>query len=294
MNTHPIVPPRSDLLFRRIFTDEHNIGLLQSLLGSVLPDLPPAEWAQVRLSDPRVPGDHAGEKETVLDVRVVTATGTAIDVEVQLFPHPGLRERMAYSAARLLSSQGHRGEPYHALRPAIVVVITGFDLTDDEHDTDYHHRHLLYDPDHHLVFTSILQIHTLELPKVPRTPDGTRAWPWMRFLAADTEEELVMAATDHPDITQAVTIVQRFSADETARHEAESREKFLYDQWSREHFAREEGERTGREEGERAGAAQASRDSALRALRLGLPPEQVAEITGLGVDEVVLLADVDR
>lgn len=279
VSTHPIVPPRSDLLFRHIFTDDNNGDLLRSLLCSVLPDLPTAEWAKVRLSDPRIPGECPAEKETVLDVKVVTAAGTAIDVEIQLYSHPALRERMTLSVARLLSSQGHRGNPYHALRPAIVVVITGFDLTRDGNDTDYRHRYLLHDPEHNVTFTNILQVHTLELPKVPPTHDGTRAWPWMRFLAANTEKELAMAAIDHPDIARAVTLVERFSADETARHEAESREKFLYDQWAREHYAREEGEQT------------AHHDDARRALRLGLPPEQVAEITGLSLDEIAALTE---
>ena len=122
-----------------------------------------------------------------------------------------------------------------------------------------------------------------------------------------------MAAVDHPEITRAAMLVRRFSADETARHEADSRWKFQYDQWAREHYAREEGEQTGLEKGERIGLAKGERiglekgvqigrdegstsaryDTAQRALQMGLSPEQVSQITGLSVADVTEVARRD-
>ena len=248
------------------------------------------EWTRVTVSEPRIPADHHDGKEVVLDVKITTAAGTAIDVEIQMFAHTGIRERMAYYAARLLTAQLDHGQPYHRLRPAITLVITGFDMISV--DTDYRHCYLLHDPDHHDTFTDALQVHTLELSKVPPASDGTSVWPWLRFIAATTSEELRMAATHDPDIAEAAMIVERYNAEEAARHLLEAREKFLWDQWYIEQDARDarkqgiaQGLEQGREEGDRSRAVSAARN----ALGLGLGVEQVATITGLDPVEIARL-----
>jgi len=285
-----IVSARSDLLFRWIFGDQDNTRLLASLLRGVLPDLPSSEWDYVRPVDPRLPGRGPQRKETVLDVRALTATGSSVNVEIQLLTHPAMRERMAYYAAELLVDQLDPGASYRRLRPAITVAITGFELT---RGAGYHSRNLLYDPDHHEVFTNIVQVHTLELPKVPATDDGTPAWRWMRFFAADTEEDLDMAAADDPEIARAVSLVRRYNHDDTAYRDLLSREKFLWDQWAREHYAREEGMEQGREEGMEQGREEARQENARNALRMGLSVAQVAQITGLDPSDVEALGPAD-
>jgi hypothetical protein len=49
-------------------------------------------------------------------------------------------------------------------------------------------------------FSSLLQIDTLELPKLPRGEDGTPLWDWLKFLKAESKEELQMLAKRNPDV----------------------------------------------------------------------------------------------
>ncbi|MCL2423472.1 MAG: hypothetical protein FWD11_06190 [Micrococcales bacterium] len=80
-----------------------------------------------------------------------------------------------------------------------------------------------------------------------------------------------MAAGTDPDMNAPATLVRRFSADETARHELESREKFLWDQ--------------------QAAMSETVETIACNALRLGMTVDQVAAVTGLDPAEVAALQD---
>jgi len=281
--TRRFIPPRTDLLFRWIFGDQNSTTLVTDLLRAVLPDLPTADWTQVRLVDPQMPADRDQGKTTVLDVKVTTATGKTIDIEIQLLATPGIRERIAFYTADLLVDSINRGQDYTDLRQVVTVVISGTTLVPEE--PGYYHTVDLRTANHHL-FTDVLSIRILEMPRVPPTDDGTDAWNWMRFLAASTEEEMDMAATDNPAIADAADQVRHYNADATTRHQLLAREKFLRDQLTRERVARREGIEQGLEQG----VAQAQHTNALRALRLGLPVDQVAAITGLTPAEITELA----
>jgi len=125
--------------------------------------------------------------------------------------------------------------------------------------------------------TDVVQVHTLELTKVGETDDGTPAWAWLRFVAVTTTEELDMAASLDPDIAEAAMIVRRYNADEQARLDLFSHEKFMLQQW----YIREDG----RDEGQQKSRQEVARN----ALGLGLSVDQVVQITGLTRDEIQLL-----
>jgi len=78
--------------------------------------------------------------------------------------------------------------------------------------------------------SDIIEIHTLELEKLPEGADGTELYDWAKFIAADTEEELNMIAERNPQVAKAVVKLRELSADERARDTYERREKARRDQ----------------------------------------------------------------
>jgi predicted transposase/invertase (TIGR01784 family) len=134
-----------------------------------------------------------------------------------------------------------------------------------------------------VVLSEVLEIHTVELPKVPVVDDGSRLWAWSRFMAARSEEELDMAAAANPRVAEAVQRVRFFTADEQRRLDLESRDKWLRDQITRENTARKEGLAEGRAE-ERAAMVR-------RLLARGLALPDVAEVADLSLEEVRALSD---
>ena len=57
-----------------------------------------------------------------------------------------------------------------------IVIITDEDLIQDS--PNYHHRFVFYDSDADVEFSDIIEIHTLELRKLPESDDGTELYDW--------------------------------------------------------------------------------------------------------------------
>ena len=139
----------------------------------------------------------------------------------------------------MITEQLGSGGKYETIQKVISIVITEEKLI--KQSSNYHHRFTFYDPQAEIEFSDIIEIHTIELKKLPKNADGTELYDWARFIAAESEEELNMVAERNPKIKKAVVTLQKLSADEQARDMYERREKAMRDIDSREKFAREEG-----------------------------------------------------
>jgi hypothetical protein len=98
---------------------------------------------------------------------------------------------------------------------------------------------------------------------------------WGKFLSAGADEELEKLAMEHPVLKQAKAALDRLSADDVARLQAEQREMALLTFEASIATAREEAEQKGRQEGLAAGTAEVL----LRQLtiKFGAPPPSVVE-----------------
>jgi len=85
--------------------------------------------------------------------------------------------------------------------------------------------------------TDIIEIHSLELDKLPEGADGTQLYDWARFINAESEEELNMIAERNPEVGKAVVKLRELSADERARDLYERREKERRDIASQKRWA---------------------------------------------------------
>ncbi|MDR1711473.1 MAG: Rpn family recombination-promoting nuclease/putative transposase [Propionibacteriaceae bacterium] len=292
-----VIPPRTDLLFKHIFGDEENKEFLIALLRAVL-DLPADAFARVELLKTQLEVESGGQKGPVLDVRAQLGTGEHVDVEIQLRVTRRLPPRIAYYTARMLAEQLHSGERYDQLGRAVTVLIVGENLSNDE---GYHHRFLMSEPATGKVFSDALEIDTLELRKVPQAGDGTQLWKWMRFIAAQSAEELDMAAQLDPVIAKAADAVRRWSEDDIFRLQLAAQEKVERDYLSRMHDdledAREEGLRLGLEQGLEQGLKQGLQQGIQRGKNDGQSAERTRVIRhmlsrGLSAEDICGLVDV--
>jgi predicted transposase/invertase (TIGR01784 family) len=180
------LPPKSDLVFKLLFGDERNIDLLTDLLKSVL-DIPEDEYAGVTIVDPYLLREFEGDKLGILDVKVKTKSGKVIDIEIQVYAMPEIKERLVFYVSKMVVEQIGNSEDYDNIKRVISIVITDFELV--EGDDEYHHRFTLYDQKNGKEFTDIVELHTLELPKVSKVSDSTRMYgcdvceTWMSSIA---------------------------------------------------------------------------------------------------------------
>jgi predicted transposase/invertase (TIGR01784 family) len=189
-----------------------------------------------------------------------------------------MRNRTVFYDSNLITGQINKGGDYEILKRVITILITNYQLIPES--PYYHHRFTLYDHRAAVEFTDLLEIRTLELPKIPAAPSDSDVYlcHWLRFFRAETKEELDMVANSSPAIQKASARVMELSEDEEARlmHEYELIAEL--DERARIKYATETGKAEGKTE-ERSAIAR-------NMLGRNMVVADIAEITGLSVDEI--------
>ena len=168
--------PRYDVVFKSIFGEKH-IPVLSDFLQSVL-DLPVDEYEDIRLMDPHLLRKHKKGKLGILDLRITTKSGSAIDVELQVSPQTSIWKRMLYYNARLLTDQIISGEDYDKLNRAVSILISYPILV--ENSEEFHNCFRLYDKRTKVSYPDTLEIHVLEVQKA-LTAENSPLANWTGF-----------------------------------------------------------------------------------------------------------------
>ncbi|MDR1463574.1 MAG: Rpn family recombination-promoting nuclease/putative transposase, partial [Azoarcus sp.] len=193
----PFLSPRNDIVFKMLFGDARNVDILTAFLEAAL-DLPPEDYEEVTIVDPHLARENPKDKLGILDVKVRTPSGKIIDIEIQLSDQAQMRARIVYYLARMVTEQIGEGDDYRKIERSICILVTDYVLVSE--NRNYHNRYQLHDPGTGSCFTDLLEVDTLELPKLPRDRDGTGLWDWLKFLDARSEEELNMLADKNPRV----------------------------------------------------------------------------------------------
>jgi predicted transposase/invertase (TIGR01784 family) len=272
--------PKNDFVFRKIFGE--NMSVLTDFLKAVL-DLPDDEYQGLEVLDPNLRAENIGDKYCILDIKLHTRSKDVIDIEIQIKYQDFIWKRIQFYTAKMLVEQAKSGDRYEGLPQVISILIADFVLI-RENDC-FHNRFRLYDEKTKVRFPDSMEINVLEIPKV-RKADGSQLSNWLRFFAATTEEDFMAVAQTSPAIAEAWGVIRHLSADESARMIAESREKGRMDMEA----YRETGRREGLLEGEQKGLHEGKQEVARNLLRKKLSAADIAEATGLSVEEVGQLA----
>jgi predicted transposase/invertase (TIGR01784 family) len=296
--TQNILPPKNDVVFKLLFGDQRNDDLLIDFLKAVL-NLPEDDYSEISIVDPHLIRKHPDKKLGILDLKIKTKSGKIVHVEIQLLDLPQIRERIVFYDAGLITDQIDAGEDYGSIKRVITILITDYVLISES--PRYHNRFTLYDPEAAIEFTDLLEIHTLELPKLPETADNY-LWHWLRFLRAQSKEDLEMVAQASPQLKKTVVKLLELSEDEEARMIYEAEVKAQRDEKARMRGAFEkgvlhgkaeglaEGENRGRiaglSEGKMEGTHEKALEIAQNLIAIGLPVEQIVNATALSYEEV--------
>jgi predicted transposase/invertase (TIGR01784 family) len=288
------LPPKNDVVFRLLFGDKRNGDLLRDFLQSVL-TLPANDFAEITIVDPHLFRKYPDKKLGILDLKAKTKSGTIIHIEIQLADFPQMRERIVFYDAGLITDQIDEGEEYGVIKRAITILIVDYVLISES--PYYHNRFTLYDPSSAVEFTDLIEIHTLELPKLPETADNY-LWHWLRFLRAESKEDLDMVAQASPKLGKVVVKLLKLSKEERARMLYEAQIKQERDDRARMRGAREEGLAEGKAKGKTEGLAEGEKreriEIARKLLKMKLPLEQIVKATGLSCEAIENLCAGNR
>jgi predicted transposase/invertase (TIGR01784 family) len=239
--------PLLDFMFKLIFGDQRNIAVLTAFLIAAL-DLPEEEFERLTIIDPYLKREFEDDKMAILDVKVLTASGVVINVELQVETDQELRKRVTFSTAKMLTEQIKKGNRYNQAERVVSIVICGGILIPEE--AGYYNRYSLRNKQSGTAFTDLIEINVLELGKLPKEPDGGRLFNWGCFFKAKTPEELAMVAETDPAIKQAVVTVMELNEDERASLIADAQWKQRMDQMARERRHYREGTEAGLNQGQ--------------------------------------------
>jgi predicted transposase/invertase (TIGR01784 family) len=214
--------PKLDVVFKLLFADERNKPLLLSLLAAFLDPSSPIE--DVTVLNPETPKETVLTKGAVLDLRARMKDGRLVDIEMQTTPHAAFISRGLFYWAKVYASQLSRGDDHAGLRPVISILLLNFSVLQT---VRYHSVFHLLETHEHERLTDDLEIHLLELPKLPRSTAATgdpEVLRWGQFFAAETDQQLEQLAMSDANINQAKAALERLSLDPAAQELARDRE----------------------------------------------------------------------
>lgn len=182
---HGKLKPILDIVFVRLFDQENDHHLLKTFLNDFLKLPDGARITSVERLHTRMTGDHAGEKEPVMDLLVRDQSGRRLHIELQLGSQPDYLNRAIYYGARIYSAQLQSGEDYHALKQTICIHILAWNLFVPEKEwAEYVTPVKLCEVGSGRVVSEQLQYWFVELRKFKGEQEGLheRREKWLYFL----------------------------------------------------------------------------------------------------------------
>jgi predicted transposase/invertase (TIGR01784 family) len=270
MDDRKLLPVKSDVIFRLFFADERNQEFLTDFLKSVL-HLPEDDYDEIEIIDPHLLREFDGDKLGIIDIKLRTKSRKVVHIEIQLSVTPEMIGRIVFYDSKLITEQIGSGNDFSVINKVISIVILDENLI--ANSPKYHHRFTFYDHDNAVELTDLVEIHTLELRKLPASADGTALYDWVSFIDAESEEELRMIEARNPQVGKAVVKFRELSADERVRDTYFRREMMRRDISAQKNWA----------------LKQQQLDIAKNLLGLDVPIEKIIKSTSLTREEVEAL-----
>ena len=290
------INPYTDFGFKKLFGTELNKDLLISFLNALFND-EKRIIQDVQYLNAEQLGDGYGDRRAVFDVYCITEDGSRFIVEMQKAEQEYFKDRSIYYATAPIREQAPKGKWDYHLEGVYTIGVLNFVFPNNEYPADsYIHEVKLKDTDDNHIFYDKLTFVYLEMPKFNKREDElvTMFDKWMFALRnlsrllerpAALQERVFKRLFDQAEIAQ-------FTPEE--RREYQESVKDYWDYYSTMKTAHKKGKAEGRAEGlaegeakgRAEGRAAAIKENARKMKEKNIPVEDIAEITGLSVEEI--------
>lgn len=273
-----ILQPKNDVVFHALFTRGKE-GITKALLEDILKIR--VEKLELDKST-ELSNDNIKNKNGRLDLRAVINGNVECDIEIQLLTHDNILERFVYYWSKTYTANLHIGENYNKLRKTISIIIVDNNIEQfrgiDKSHTRWQIREEKYNE---IMLTDYFQIDIIEMRKAIKeyetnTSDGLLQW--MMFLNNPENKEVIKIMEENNNIKEAKEELNRISQDDSLRRMALRAEiaRMDYEQCLYE----------AKRDGIVKGAKQKELDIARKLLNKKIDINEIADITGLSVDEI--------
>ena len=214
----------NDYLFKALM--QKNERVLKALVCALL-HLKENEISKIELKNPIVLGEHAEEKDIILDVNVCLNDQKMLDLELQVADEKNWTERSLYYACRNYTSLV-KGGNYREAMPSIHIGLLDFTLFKN-YEKFYATYKLLEETDYY-PYTDKLQIGVVDLTRIDLATPEDQEYnidKWAKLFKAKTWEDIKMVAAKNRMIDDAATTIYQLTEDERIRQQCEAREDYL-------------------------------------------------------------------
>lgn len=222
--------PKVDCVFKMLFGDERNKNLLKNFLRCAI-KLDGDDLETIAIVGTELKREYPDDKQGILDVAAKTKSGVQINIEIQLLYESAMAKRTLYYWAKNYCGQLTAGHPYSELHRTIAINIVNFKMFDTP---DYKNAFYIMEKTRHEVLDDSLEIHFLELPKLPETSSNDGLAEWLMFINAENQEVADMLAKKNEEIQEAVNVLEAIKQSEANRAMYLSREMAIHDAATRE------------------------------------------------------------
>ena len=277
-NNQFIMSPTNDFCFKELM---QNPKIRKGFIAGILKKTP-EEITETILLPAETRRDYADEKLSILDVKVLLADDTRMDLEMQVAYFGSWDKRVLFYLSKLYTEQIQKGDDYEKLKKCIHVGVLDF-IRFPESEECYHKINLCNCKSGE-IYTDLLELHILELPKLPKVrakleqgemvSDDEMVLQWMEFFSCKTQEDFETMAKQDEYMEEAVNTLFKLSADEQKRVDYEAREKAIRDDRAKLDWATKVGLEEGLAKGKAEGLAMAG-----KIVRLKLTGKTLEEIS---------------
>lgn len=260
---------KNDVAFRKIFGNENRKEVLISFLNAVLLLEKDNRIVTVDILTPYQLPALKGGKVTIVDVKAKDQNQKTYIVEMQVAEVEGFDKRVLYYASKSYSAQIERGDQYEKLSPTFFIGILDFAVTKNP---SYINRHKIVDIETNENFIKDIEFNFIELPKFNKTAQEltTIVDQWVFFIKNAENLEVVPNNIKDEGL--------KFAYQDADKHNWTKEELEAYDYV----LMREQDDR-----GRLILALKREKEEITRKLlKLQLPLTDIAETTGLTIDQV--------
>ena len=287
-----ILDPMLDFVFKALFGKEDKTSkrLLIAFLNDVLAKENQEPIIDVAHINPFNYKEFEEDKLSVLDIKAKTGKGEIINIEVQVQNEGNYRKRSLYYWSKSYGETILEAETYESLKKTIVINILGYvEITESSR---IHTTFKITEQEEHFNLLEDLQIHYLELPKLPKKNivelDAVELWlDFLKESAKEGSEKRLRELKERSEIMgTAINQLIEISADEKMRELYRAKEKARLDMISKLKYAEKKGMEKGIEKGIEKGAINKAKEMATELIKDGVEVSLVVKYTKLTEDEV--------
>ena len=281
-----LLPPKNDYVFSRLFGRRSHERVLVCLLNAILNGKPHIK--SVSLDPTEYKKTRPDGKSIRLDIAATSDNGTRLQIEMQCKNNGNIGDRASFCQGRMCDDELKEGENYSNIPTIISIWICDESVTNRKgccHEIVSMYKDNGVDPIE--IASEKMRQFIIEITKLEATPKrflNDMFSVWIKFIRdpKSIPEEFL----NIPEVKEALETLTVMSSDPVTRAEYNARVKELNDFYAGQSVKYEEGLEKGKEEGRAEGERLAKIESAKRFLEMGFPLEQVAQGTGLSIEEI--------